>query len=132
MIVGMSAAIMQGAPGTTLDYDIWVDLPPRAYLRVINICRRLGAEVFSNQFVELNGLPVDFVYEPNGLKSFRTELRGAIRMDWQGIEVAVLPLKRIIAAKEFIGRDKDLAHLPILRTVLRNLDPSKGSHLNGS
>jgi hypothetical protein len=27
------------------------------------------------------------------------------------------------AAKEFIGRDKDLAHLPILRTVLRNLDP---------
>jgi hypothetical protein len=123
MIVGMSAAIMQGAPGTTLDYDIWVDLPPRAYIRVVNICRGLGAEVFSNQFVELNGLPIDFVYEPNGLKSFRTELRGAIRMDWQGIEVAVLPLKRIIAAKEFIGRDKDLAHLPILRTVLRNLDP---------
>ena len=121
MIVGMSAAIMQGAPGTTLDYDIWIDFRPRQYLRIINICRSLGAEVFSNQFVELNGLPVDFVYEPHGLKLFRTEWRGAIRMDWQGIEVAVLPLERIIAAKEFIRRDKDLAHLPILRTILRNL-----------
>jgi hypothetical protein len=123
MIVGMSAAILQGAPGTTLDYDLWIDLPPRQYIRIINICRRLGAEIFSNQFVELNGLPIDFVYEPHGLKSFRTELRGAIRMDWQGIEIPVLPLRRIIAAKEFIGRDKDLAQLPILRTVLRNLDP---------
>ena len=51
--------------------------------------RAVGAEVFSKQFVELNSLPIDFFYEPNGLKSFRTELRGAIHMHWQGIEVAV-------------------------------------------
>jgi hypothetical protein len=43
----------------------------------------------------------------------------------QGIEVAVLPLARIMAAKEFLGR-KELAHLAILRTVLRNLAPTGG------
>jgi hypothetical protein len=32
---------------------------------------------------------------------------------------------RFIAAKEFIGRDKDLAQLPVLRAVLRNLGPAK-------
>ena len=55
MIIGMSAAIMQGAPGTTLDYDVWINLPSRQYIKVINICRKLGAEVFSNQVVEFNG-----------------------------------------------------------------------------
>ncbi len=113
MIIGMSAAIMPGAHGTTLDYDIWIDLPNRQHIKVINICRNLGAKIFSNQVVE-----------PNGLKSFRWEKRTAIRMDWQSVEVPVLPLERIIAAKEFSGREKDIAQLPILKTTLRNLKRS--------
>ncbi len=121
LIIGMNAAIMQGAPGSTLDYDIWVNLPTRQYMRVINIAHKLGAELFSNQSIALHGLLVDFVYTPHGLKSFRSELRGALWLDWEGVKLPVLPLERIIAAKEFIGRDKDLAQLPILRTVLRNL-----------
>lgn len=121
LIIGMSAAILQGAPGSTLDYDIWINLPPRQYIRVINVAHKVGAELFSNQAVTLNGLSVDFVYEPHGLKSFRTELRNAVWLDWQGVRIPVLPLERIIAAKEFIGRDKDLAQLPVLRAVLRNL-----------
>jgi hypothetical protein len=121
LIIGMSAAILQGAPGSTLDYDIWINLPPRQYIRVINVAHKLGAESFSNQAVALNGLSVDFVYEPHGLKSFRTELRNAVWLDWQGVRIPVLPLERIIAAKEFIGRDKDLAQLPVLCAVLRNL-----------
>ena len=41
----MSAAILQGVPATTLDTDLWIDLPPRKYLRVLNLARRLGAEI---------------------------------------------------------------------------------------
>lgn len=117
----MNAAILQGAPASTLDYDIWINLPPRQYMRVINIAHRLGAELFSNNAVAINGLSVDFVYEPHGLKSFRTEFRSALWLEWDDLRIPVLPLHRIIAAKEFIGRDKDLAQLPILRAVLRNL-----------
>ena len=34
ILIGMSAAIVQGVMGSTLDVDLWVDLPARQYMRV--------------------------------------------------------------------------------------------------
>ena len=34
-------------------------------------------------------------------------------------KVAVLPLQRIYASKKFVGRPKDLAHLPLLEQTLK-------------
>ena len=42
-LVGMAAAILQGVPATTLDTDIWVDVPERHYLRFIDLSLKLGA-----------------------------------------------------------------------------------------
>src|SRR5262249_32443776 len=44
-VAGMSAAILQGVPATTLDTDLWIGLPSRQYMRILNLCRRLGATV---------------------------------------------------------------------------------------
>ena len=33
----MAAAILQGVPATTLDTDIWADVPERHYMRLINL-----------------------------------------------------------------------------------------------
>lgn len=33
----MTAAILQGVPATTLDTDIWIDLPEREYAQVLDI-----------------------------------------------------------------------------------------------
>jgi len=41
-MVGMSAAIIQGVPATTLDTDIWVDLPERQYIHLLNLVHRQG------------------------------------------------------------------------------------------
>jgi hypothetical protein len=41
------------------------------------------------------------------------------------LKVSVLRLQEIIAMKEQLGREKDLAALPMLRTALR-LSPSSG------
>lgn len=38
-VAGMSAAILQGVPATTLDTDLWINLPERQYVRVRTICR---------------------------------------------------------------------------------------------
>ena len=38
---------------------------------------------------------------------------------WLGTEVAVLPLARIYASKKFVGRPKDLAHLPVLEQTMK-------------
>ena len=115
----MSGAILQGVPATTLDTDIWIDLPSRQYIRLLNLCRSLGAEVVANTIVELSdGAQVNFLYHVDGLRSFNTEFRKAKRVNWMGIRVAVLPLDRIYQSKKFVGRPKDLAHLPLLKQVI--------------
>lgn len=116
----MSGAILQGVPATTLDTDIWIDLRSRQYMRVLNLCRQLGASVRANTLVDLSdGSTVNFLYEVHGLRSFQYEYQRAKRVRWLQTEVAVLPLERIYASKKFVGRPKDLAHLPLLEQTMR-------------
>ncbi len=116
----MSAAILQGVPATTLDTDLWIDLPPRQYIRVLNLCRQLGAEIRANTVVDLSdGSTVNFLYEVHGLRSFGYEYNRAERIAWLGSEVAVLPLEQIYASKKYVGRPKDLAHLPLLEQTMK-------------
>jgi hypothetical protein len=115
----MTAAILQGVPATTLDADFWIDLPERQGIRLLNLCTRLGARVIANTVVALeDDTLVNFLYRVDGLASFATEARRALVMEWLGMKVKVLPLARVIRSKEFVGRPKDLAHLPLLRDVL--------------
>ncbi|HWX19882.1 MAG TPA: hypothetical protein VN578_08250 [Candidatus Binatia bacterium] len=115
----MSAAILQGVPATTLDTDLWIDLPERQYMRLLRLCVRLGDSVRTNTVVELSdGSIVNFLYRVDGLRSFSREFKGARWIRWLGTKVAVLPLVRLYESKKFIGRAKDLAHLPLLEQTL--------------
>jgi len=116
----MSGAILQGVPATTLDTDIWLDLSPRQCMRAINLCRGQGAQARANSVVDLSdGSTINFLYEVHGLRSFQSEYRRAKSIKWLGMEVKVLPLERIYASKKFVGRPKDLAHLPLLEQTLK-------------
>src|SRR5688500_4667779 len=48
IVVGMTGAVLQGTPVTTFDVDLWIDLLPRQYMRMINLARSLGAQMVSN------------------------------------------------------------------------------------
>ena len=114
----MGAAILQGVPATTLDTDIWVGVPERHYMRLINLSLKLGATMLRQTVVSLtDGSLVNFCYRLDGAASFRTEYARAEVKLWNGIEAKVLPLDRIIRSKEAAGRDKDLAVLPLLRDI---------------
>lgn len=114
----MGAAILQGAPGTTLDTDLWVDLPERQYMRLINLALRLDATMVRQTVVALtDGSLVNFCFRLDGTASFSTEYRRAETLKWSGIEIKALSLERIIRSKEAAGRDKDLAVLPLLRDI---------------
>jgi hypothetical protein len=114
----MTAAILQGAPCVTLDADLWIDLPERQYMRLINLSLRLGATMVRQTVVALTDEKlVNFCYQLSGLASFRTEYRRAKLIEWEGIPVRVLPLDRVIRSKTAAGRDKDLAMLPLLRDI---------------
>ena len=116
----MSGAILQGVPATTLDTDIWMDLPPRQYMRVLNLCLRLGANLRANTVVDLSdGSTVNFLYEVHGLRGFEYEYQRAKKVRWLRTTVAVLPLERIYASKKCVGRPKDLAHLPLLEQTMK-------------
>src|SRR4030095_738893 len=109
-VVGMTAAILQGAPCVTLDTDLWVDVPERQYMKLINFSLRLGATMIRQTVVALSdGKLVNFCYRLDGLASFRTEYRRTKSFEWEGVPVRVLPIERVIRSKEAACRNKDLA-----------------------
>ena len=121
MLIGMSAAIVQGVMETTLDVEFWVDLPSRQYIRVQNIARRLGCSVVANTVVYApDGTPVNFVFdEVGGLGSFTQESKHTQKMMFRGKKIPVLKLERILKSNETIRRDKDLLHIIQIRELLR-------------
>jgi hypothetical protein len=119
-MVGMSAAIIQGVPATTLDTDLWVDLPQRHYIRLLNLVHRQGGTGLAPTMYALaDGSLVNFIFSMTGLRNFATEYEHAREMMWNGLKIRVLPLERIYQSKKASARDKDLAHLPFLEKVMR-------------
>ena len=120
MVAGMSAANLQGVLESTVDVDVWIGLPARQYMRVINLCRKLNATVQSPNKVYLSDqTPVDFIYEIHGLQTFEKEYAHAQWLPFHGLTIPVLSLKQICKSKEAIGRDKDKLHTLLIRQVLK-------------
>lgn len=122
----MSAAVLQGVPVVTHDVDLWIDLPPRQYMRAANAALRQGAKMIRNTVVELSdGMLVNFIYEVTGLGSFAAELRKARKMKFHGCEILVMPLESIRKSKVAVMRDKDPAHIHYIDETLRLLRKKK-------
>lgn len=120
LLVGMAAANLQGVLAGTIDVDIWIGLPARQYMRVINLCRKLGATLRSQNKVYLSDdTPVDFIYEISGLSAFDREYPRAEWLPFHGLKIPVLPLERICKSKQAAGRDKDKLHILLIRQALR-------------
>jgi hypothetical protein len=125
-VIGMSAANIQGVPGSTIDVDLWLDLPRRDYMRAVNLAVELGAQAVRNTVVELSdGTLVNFVYEVTGLPAFGRVFGRAKQIRWQGVKVAVLPLALIVKSKKAIRRPKDLLHIELIRQRLAVIKRTK-------
>ena len=120
ILIGAMAAIEQGAPLMTVDYDFWVRLPERQYVRLLSIVQRLGGTIRARTLYELSdGTQVNAIFQPDGLRSFETEWKQCRLSHLENVPVRVLPLPRVIASKRAANREKDLAVLPILERTLR-------------
>lgn len=116
----MSAAVAQGVMANTLDIDLWIDLPSRQYMRVINIAQKSGAVPAAQTVVYLeDGVPVNFVYEVTGLGKFANERKHTVTTLLHDHEVPVLKLERILKSKQAIRRDKDELHILHIREFLK-------------
>lgn len=125
LVVGLSAAALQGAPAVTQDIDLWFhDLTDPG---IKNALRRVGGvyvaptgstpPMFAGPAVAL----FDIVVSMHGLESFAQEAKRAVIVELDGVRVRVLPLERIIVSKQATNRPKDRAILPVLEDAARTI-----------
>jgi hypothetical protein len=125
MIVGLSAAALQGAPAVTQDIDLWFkDLSDP---KLMGALKRVGGvyvpptgstpPMFAGKSVAL----FDIVRKMDGLDGFDEELENALEFRIGRVPVKVLPLSRIIASKKAANRRKDRLILPVLEDAAATL-----------
>jgi hypothetical protein len=116
----MGAAILQGVIVTTIDTDLWVDLPERQYIRLMNlVIKQGGTPVAQTLYALADGRLVNFLFTVHGLRSFNTEYHQALEATIEGEPVKVLPLDRILKSKRTVLRDKDRLHILQIERFLR-------------
>lgn len=122
LIVGMAAALLEGAPGTTQDLDLWFGDIDEARLK--EAARRAGGFYTSGLGMRApavggEGLDrLDLVLTAHGLDAFEDEYLRAREIELDDLRVKVLPLERVLVSKRATGRLKDLAQIPLLEATL--------------
>jgi len=125
MVVGLSAAALQGAPVVTEDVDLWFDDLGGGKLSLA--LAKVGAAYvppFGLNPPMLAGAgsePFDVVIRMDGLGKFAAEWKRAVAIKVGRVRLKVLPLDRILASKQAAGRPKDLRVIPVLQNTLRTL-----------
>ena len=122
MVVGLSAAVLQGAPVGTQDVDLWFknlqDEGIAAALEEVGgvYVPPSGANppLFAGAGLEL----FDIVVHMHGLRDFDAEWEYARSIALGGLKVPTLSLERILASKEATNREKDRRAIPVLRDTL--------------
>lgn len=122
LIVGLSAAALQGAPVVTQDVDLWfgsLDDP-----RFAAALRQVGGAyvaptLHTPPMLAGEGLELfDVVLSMSGLNSFDEEWAGAITVTVGDVDTRVLPLARVLASKRAADRPKDRLVVPVLEEVV--------------
>ena len=130
MIVGLSAAALQGAPVVTQDIDLWFRrLPDPGIEKALKKFNGSYIPPISGNPPMLAGNGVelfDIVVHMHGLGEFEDELEHAIKIPVGRMKVLVLKLERIIASKKAAGRNKDKLVLKVLADALKTIKEREG------
>jgi hypothetical protein len=136
MIVGLSAAALQGAPVVTQDVDLWFrELPDPGLEEVLRELHGvyvpptpLTPPMIGGEGIEL----FDLVTRMDGVESFDDELSRTIPLRLGRFVVRVLSLERIIASKREANREKDKLVLRVLEDALATIRARERNSDEGS
>jgi predicted nucleotidyltransferase len=125
IVVGNSAAALQGAPVTTIDIDFMFRKTAKNIEKLRRLAQALGGHL-SQPFLPASemyrliteNLQVDFVSRMDGIRSFESLRSRAADIDVGGVSLCIASLEDVIKSKRAAGREKDLASLPILEKTL--------------
>ncbi len=122
MVVGLSAATLQGAPVVTQDVDLWFE-----HLGEPKISRALQEVGAAYVPPSIHNPPMlagpgaemfDIVIRMDGLGAFPDEMKNCIEIPLGRQKLKVLSLERILASKLAANRPKDKLTIPVLRDAL--------------
>ena len=120
LVVGLGAAVLQGADAVTQDLDLWFEsLGDPAIARAAQVAGGVFVARSSPPMIAGEGLDrLDVVTQCDGLKTFAAEYAKAVDLPIADFTIKILPLYRVIASKRAAGRPKDKAVLEALRAAL--------------
>ena len=139
ILVGGLAAVIQGAPVTTMDVDIVHSQSPEniyrllAFLKSVEaVHRRMDEKLIEPKERDLLGKghvllttrigPLDILGAIEGGRSYEELLERTIQIDFRGHRLRVLDLKTLIELKKTSTDPKDKQRLPVLKETLRQLE----------
>jgi hypothetical protein len=122
MIVGLSAATLQGAPVVTQDIDLWFE--NLGEVKMLRALREVGAGYVPPSAINPPMLAgggselFDIVLRMDGLGRFADEIKNCVEVSLGRHKLKVLLLERILASKLVANRPKDKLTIPVLRDAL--------------
>jgi hypothetical protein len=125
MVVGLSAAALQGAPVVTEDVDLWFENLNDP--KVLQALKEVGAAYVPPfgynppMLAGTNTEPFDIVISMSGLGKFSDEITHALDIRLGRLLLKVLSLERILVSKTAANRPKDRLVIPVLQNVLRTV-----------
>jgi len=139
ILVGGLAAVIQGAPVTTMDVDIVHKKTPQnvakllAFLKSVDgFYRRLDDKLIEPKESDLSGEghclfmtrlgPLDVLAIIEEGKSYEDLLDHTVEFEFKGYTLRVLDLKMLIQLKRSSTDPRDKQRLPVLKETLRQLE----------
>ena len=139
ILVGGLAAVVQGAPVTTMDVDIVHNQSPEnlsrllAFLKSIDaIHRRPDDKVIEPKESDISGMghalfatrlgPLDVLGVIEEGKAYGDLLEHSVEIEFRNHTIRVLDLRMMIQLKKTSTDPKDMQRLPVLEETLRQLE----------
>ena len=129
MVVGLSAATLQGAPVVTQDVDLWFE--NLGEKKMTDALCSVGAayvppSLLNPPMLAGDGAELfDVVLRMDGLGTFARELKNCVEVPLGRHKLKVLSLERILASKLAANRAKDRLTIPVLRDALSAIQTLK-------
>ena len=139
VLIGATAARLQGFPRVTADADITPDIDFRNLQRLATALRQLNARIHVAGIPE--GLPfevdartlrradiwnlttdagrLDVIFKPLGTEGYDDLSRDAVRFHIEGAAISVASIADIIRCKLASDRPQDRADIPVLEALLK-------------
>ena len=122
MVVGLSAATLQGAPVVTQDVNLWFENVGE--LKISRALQEVGAAYvppsnFNPPMLAGAGAELfDIVIRMDGLGTFADEVKNCVDIPLGRQKLKGLSLERILTSKIAANRPKDKLTIPVLRDAL--------------